>query len=204
MVLHLDERRTKLGDRPDRATCLAGFFQQPAHLGLGLPLRHQAANKRAQSDGTALAPNKQSFFSECEVISLHMRLVESTRGIVTAEELARMKPTSLLVNTSRAGLVEPGALIAALKSGHPGMTAIDVYEEEPVPTRVIHCSRWITSCALHTLAMSLATSTKFNSQTSSTRSSLTRPATNHCRESKGAGKREHMQLDSRRPEACAA
>ncbi len=61
-----------------------------------------------------------------------MRLVESTRGIVTAEDLARMKPTALLVNTSRAGLVEPGALIAALKSGHPGMAAIDVYEEEPV------------------------------------------------------------------------
>ncbi len=92
----------------------------------------QDSLKRAQSDGYAVAPNKQSFFSGCDVISLHMRLVESTRGIVTAEDLARMKPTALLVNTSRAPLVEPGALIAALKSGHPGMAAIDVYEEEPV------------------------------------------------------------------------
>jgi D-3-phosphoglycerate dehydrogenase len=92
----------------------------------------QDSLRRALSDGYAVAPNKQSFFSGCDVISLHMRLVESTRGIVTAEDLARMKPTALLVNTSRAPLVEPGALIAALKSGHPGMAAIDVYEEEPV------------------------------------------------------------------------
>ena len=92
----------------------------------------QDSLKRAQSDGYAVAPNKESFFSGCDVISLHMRLVESTRGIVTAEDLARMKPTALLVNTSRAPLVEPGALITALKSGYPGMAAIDVYEEEPV------------------------------------------------------------------------
>lgn len=92
----------------------------------------QDSLRRALSDGYAVAPNKQSFFSGCDVISLHMRLVESTRGIVTAEDLARMIPTALLVNTSRAPLVEPGALIAALKSGHPGMAAIDVYEEEPV------------------------------------------------------------------------
>ena len=92
----------------------------------------EASLKRAQSDGYAVAPNKQSFFSGCDVISLHMRLVEVTRGIVSAEDLTRMKPTALLVNTSRAQLVEPGALIAALKSGHPGMAAIDVYEEEPI------------------------------------------------------------------------
>ncbi len=92
----------------------------------------EASLKRAQSDGYAVAPSKESFFSGCDVISLHMRLVEGTRGIVSAEDLARMKPTALLVNTSRAPLVEPGALIAALKSGHPGMAAIDVYEEEPV------------------------------------------------------------------------
>jgi D-3-phosphoglycerate dehydrogenase len=61
-----------------------------------------------------------------------MRLVEGTRGIVTADDLARMKPTALLVNTSRAPLIEPGALIAALKNGHPGLAAVDVYEEEPV------------------------------------------------------------------------
>ena len=92
----------------------------------------EASRKRARSDGYAVAPSKEAFFSECDVISLHMRLVEGTRGIVTADELARMKPTALLVNTSRAPLIAPGALIAALKNGHPGMAAVDVYEEEPV------------------------------------------------------------------------
>jgi D-3-phosphoglycerate dehydrogenase len=87
---------------------------------------------RARSDGHAVATSKQAFFSECDVISLHLRLVEATRGIVTADDLARMKPTALLVNTSRAPLIEPGALVAALKAGHPGMAAVDVYEEEPV------------------------------------------------------------------------
>ena len=65
-------------------------------------------------------------------MSLHMRLVEATRGIVTAGDLARMKPTALLVNTSRAPLIQPGALVAALRAGRPGMAAVDVYEEEPV------------------------------------------------------------------------
>jgi D-3-phosphoglycerate dehydrogenase len=88
--------------------------------------------KRARSDGYAVAPSKEAFFSECDLLSLHMRLVDATRGIVTAADVARMKPTALLVNTSRAPLIEPGALIAALKIGHPGMAAIDVYEEEPV------------------------------------------------------------------------
>lgn len=88
--------------------------------------------ERARSDGYSVAPSKEAFFSQCDVISLHMRLVEATRGIVTADDLARMKPTALLVNTSRAPLIEPGALIAALKIGRPGMAAVDVYEEEPV------------------------------------------------------------------------
>jgi D-3-phosphoglycerate dehydrogenase / 2-oxoglutarate reductase len=92
----------------------------------------EASRKRARSDGYAVAPSKEAFFSECDVISLHMRLVEGTRGIVTADDLARMKPTALLVNTSRAPLIAPGALIAALKNEHPGMAAVDVYEEEPV------------------------------------------------------------------------
>jgi D-3-phosphoglycerate dehydrogenase len=61
-----------------------------------------------------------------------MRLVDATRGIVTAADLARMKPTALIVNTSRAPLIEPGSLVAALKAGRPGMAAVDVYEEEPV------------------------------------------------------------------------
>ena len=80
----------------------------------------------------AVARNKEAFFAACDVLSLHMRLVESTRGIVTAADLARMKPTSMLVNTSRAPLVEPGALVAALRAGRPGMAAVDVYEDEPV------------------------------------------------------------------------
>jgi D-3-phosphoglycerate dehydrogenase len=87
---------------------------------------------QARSDGYATAQSKEQFFSECDVLSLHMRLVPATRGIVTRHELARMKPTALLVNTSRAGLIEPGALLAALKAGRPGLAAVDVYEEEPV------------------------------------------------------------------------
>ncbi len=91
-----------------------------------------ASLERARSDGYAVAPHKEAFFAESDVISLHLRLVEATRGIVTAGDLARMKPTALLVNTSRAPLIEPGALLAALKAGRPGMAAVDVYEEEPV------------------------------------------------------------------------
>ena len=88
--------------------------------------------RRAQSNGYAVASSKETFFSQCDVLSLHMRLVDGTRGIVTADDLSRMKPTALLVNTSRAPLIEPGALLAALKLGRPGMAAVDVYEEEPV------------------------------------------------------------------------
>ena len=87
---------------------------------------------KARADGYAIAANKNAFFEEADVVSLHMRLVDGTRGIVTAADLARMKPTALLVNTSRAGLIEPGALEAALRAGRPGMAAVDVYEDEPV------------------------------------------------------------------------
>ena len=72
---------------------------------------------QAQADGYAAAPSKEAFFADCDVISLHMRLVEATRGIVTAVDLARMKPSALLVNTSRAPLIAPGALVAALRAG---------------------------------------------------------------------------------------
>jgi D-3-phosphoglycerate dehydrogenase len=87
---------------------------------------------RARADGHAAARSKEAFFEECDVVSLHMRLVPSTRGIVTAADLARMKPTSIFVNTSRAPLVEAGALVGALRAGRPGFAAIDVYDEEPV------------------------------------------------------------------------
>lgn len=88
--------------------------------------------KNARKEGYETASSKEAFFEQCDVITLHMRLVDATRGIVTAEDLARMKPTALLVNTSRAPLIEPGALVNALRAGRPGMAAVDVYEEEPV------------------------------------------------------------------------
>ncbi len=91
-----------------------------------------ASRARAVADGYAVAHSRESFFGECDVISLHMRLVESTRGIVTADDLARMKTSALLVNTSRAQLVEKNALATALRKGRPGMAAVDVYEEEPL------------------------------------------------------------------------
>jgi D-3-phosphoglycerate dehydrogenase len=86
----------------------------------------------ARADGYSAARSKEHFFEECDVISLHMRLVDATRGIVTAGDLARMKPTALIVNTSRAGLIAPGALVQALRAGRPGMAGVDVYEEEPL------------------------------------------------------------------------
>jgi D-3-phosphoglycerate dehydrogenase / 2-oxoglutarate reductase len=87
---------------------------------------------KARADGFPAAPSKEALFEESDVLSLHVRLVDDTRGMVTAADLARMKPAALFVNTSRAGLIEPGALEAALRSGRPGMAAVDVYEQEPV------------------------------------------------------------------------
>ena len=92
----------------------------------------EPALAKARADGYATAASKAAFFEQCDVLSLHMRLVDATRGIVTAEDLARMKPSALLVNTSRAGLIQPGALAAALRAGRPGMAAVDVYEHEPL------------------------------------------------------------------------
>jgi D-3-phosphoglycerate dehydrogenase len=87
---------------------------------------------RAKAEGHLVAPSKVAFFERCDVLSLHMRLVDATRGIVTADDLRRMKPTALLVNTSRAPLIERGVLVEALRAGRPGMAAVDVYEEEPL------------------------------------------------------------------------
>jgi D-3-phosphoglycerate dehydrogenase / 2-oxoglutarate reductase len=92
----------------------------------------EAARAKAAADGHVAATSKEVFFEACDVLSLHMRLLPATRGIVTADDLARMKPDSLLVNTSRAQLVAAGALEGALKAGRPGMAAVDVFEEEPV------------------------------------------------------------------------
>lgn len=87
---------------------------------------------RAREAGFACAPDRAAFFSECDVISLHIQLNAETRGIVTAADLARMKPEAILVNTSRAQIVEDGALVNALKAGRPGRAGVDVYEQEPV------------------------------------------------------------------------
>jgi D-3-phosphoglycerate dehydrogenase len=91
-----------------------------------------ASLERARQDGYAVTPSKQAFFETSDIVSLHMRLVDATRGIVTANDLARMKPSALLVNTSRAPLIESAALVNALLAGRPGMAAVDVFEEEPV------------------------------------------------------------------------
>lgn len=90
------------------------------------------SRRRAGEDGYREAESQAAFFSECDVVSLHLRLYPATRGIVTAEDLGRMKPDAILVNTSRAGLIAPDALVAAMRAGRPGMAAVDVFEEEPV------------------------------------------------------------------------
>ena len=92
----------------------------------------EASRARAQADGYELAPSKIELFRQCDVLSMHLRLSEETFGMVTLEDMSRMKPTALLVNTSRAELIESEALIAALNRGRPGMAAIDVFESEPI------------------------------------------------------------------------
>lgn len=92
------------------------------------------SRKQAEVDGLETAETKQDFFMRSDILSLHMRLKDATRGIVTAEDLALMKTNALIVNTSRSGLIEDGALVSALKAGRPGMAALDVYEEEPART----------------------------------------------------------------------
>lgn len=88
--------------------------------------------ERARADGLATAPTKEAFFETCDVLTVHLRLNEATRGIVTLEDLSRMKPTSLFVNTSRAELVEENALVSGLNKGRPGLAAVDVFESEPI------------------------------------------------------------------------
>ncbi len=91
-----------------------------------------ASRELATADGYFVAPSREAFFAECDVVSVHLRLNEETTGIVRLEDLSRMKPTALFVNTSRAELVEHDALIAALNRGRPGMAAVDVFESEPI------------------------------------------------------------------------
>jgi len=95
----------------------------------------EESRARARADGYATAQSKAEFFASCDVVSLHMRLVPVTRHIVKADDLARMRPDAILVNTSRAPLIEPGALLAALAAGRPGYAAVDVFEDEPMRDR---------------------------------------------------------------------
>ncbi len=92
----------------------------------------EASLERAKADGFEVAASKEDFFQQSDVLSLHLRLNPETQGIVTLEDLSRMKPTALFVNTSRAELLEPEALIAALNRGRPGLAAVDVFESEPI------------------------------------------------------------------------
>ncbi len=102
-------------------------------LGMNVVAFGQAGSRaRAAAAGYEMAADKADFFARCDVLSLHVRLSAHTRAIVGPDDLARMKPTALIVNTARAELIAPGALVAALKAGRPGYAAVDVYEEEPV------------------------------------------------------------------------
>jgi D-3-phosphoglycerate dehydrogenase len=92
----------------------------------------EASRQRAVADGYSAAADCESFFETCDVLSLHLRLNDATRGIVRLDALSRMKPTALIVNTSRAELIEENALVAALNRGRPGLAAIDVFESEPI------------------------------------------------------------------------
>jgi D-3-phosphoglycerate dehydrogenase len=92
----------------------------------------EASRARAASDGFAVANNQRAFYAACDVVTLHMRLTPATRAVVSGEHLGCMQPTALLVNTSRAGLIAPNALVEALRAGRPGMAAVDVYEHEPL------------------------------------------------------------------------
>ena len=92
----------------------------------------EASLARARQDGFAVASSREAFFAECDVLSLHLQLTPETQASITLDDLSSMKPTALLVNTSRAELIAPDALIAALNRGRPGMAAIDVFESEPI------------------------------------------------------------------------
>jgi D-3-phosphoglycerate dehydrogenase len=92
----------------------------------------EGSTAKARAAGYEVAANREAFFAESDVISLHLPLNDGTRGIVTADDLARMKTTALIVNTSRAPIIAKDALVNALKAGRPGRAAIDVYEDEPV------------------------------------------------------------------------
>jgi D-3-phosphoglycerate dehydrogenase / 2-oxoglutarate reductase len=112
-----------------------GSLVAEAGRGLGMDVLvfgQQGSAVRAKAAGYQVAGSKAELFERADVLSLHVRLRPETRGIVGADDLARMKPTALIVNTARAELIAPGALVAALAAGRPGYAAVDVYDQEPV------------------------------------------------------------------------
>jgi len=112
-----------------------GSLVARAGAGMGMHVLawgQQTSASKAAAGGYEFAADKGALFERSDVLSLHVRLQPETRGIVGPDDLARMKPTALLVNTSRAELIQPGALLAALRAGRPGYAAVDVYEQEPV------------------------------------------------------------------------
>ena len=92
----------------------------------------EGSTGRAKAAGFEVAESREDLFARADILSLHLPLNKDTQAIVTRDDLGRMKPTALIVNPSRAGLIAPGALVEALKAGRPGMAAVDVYEKEPV------------------------------------------------------------------------
>jgi D-3-phosphoglycerate dehydrogenase len=92
----------------------------------------EGSRAKAVADGYVAADSRNAFFEQCDVLSVHLRLNDATRAQITLDDLARMKPTALFVNTSRAELVEENALVSALNKGRPGLAAIDVFEAEPI------------------------------------------------------------------------
>lgn len=91
-----------------------------------------AGRARAEAAGETVAPTRKAFFADSDFVSLHVRLKPETKGLITADDLAQMKPNASFINTSRAGLVQPGALLAALNAGRPGRAGIDVFDVEPL------------------------------------------------------------------------
>lgn len=123
-----------------RALGILGYGQigsLVAHYGRAFGMKvlvwgREGSQTRARSAGYEVTASQRDLFQRADVVSLHLKLMPETRGAVTADDLAAMKPTALLVNTSRADIIAPGALVAALQAGHPGAAAVDVYEVEPV------------------------------------------------------------------------
>jgi D-3-phosphoglycerate dehydrogenase len=128
---------TRLTDKTLGVYAYGGIGNIVAKVGAAFGMKilawgREGSRERAEADGFEMAASREAFFESSDVVSIHIPLLPDARGIITADDLGRMKPSALFVNTSRAGLVEAGALEAALKAGRPGRAAVDVYEDEPV------------------------------------------------------------------------